>query len=123
MGVVPASAPSPTFGLQAVVYDLLRLLSSDLVAHRVRLAYLLDKVRRHPGVCPIYCTLPQLGLGLNPEGGLLVAIVVSFALIQGYQIGNILVTGIVSSVLHSDQIGPSFILSLFGVKKDEAGDE
>jgi hypothetical protein len=44
MGVVPASSPSPTFGLQDVAYDLLRLLSGNLVAHRFRLA---DPLEQH----------------------------------------------------------------------------
>jgi Kef-type K+ transport system membrane component KefB len=59
----------------------------------------------------------NLGLGLTAEGGLSMAIVVSFSLIHTFEIGNWLVTVIVFSVLLNDLLSPGLIVSLFGVEE------
>ena len=68
---------------------------------------------------PRYHAPRNLGVGLTAEGGLSIAIVVSFSLIHSFEISNTLMTVIVLSVLLNDLLSPGLIVSLFGIKEDE----
>jgi hypothetical protein len=57
-------------------------------------------------------------LGLIPEGGLAIAIVISFGLTGNSPVANSLVTVILLSVLLSDLIAPRLIVTLFGIEDE-----
>ncbi|MGD9201474.1 MAG: cation:proton antiporter [Chitinispirillia bacterium] len=62
---------------------------------------------------PKYNVPQYLGLGLIPEGGLAIAIMVNFKLHPVIGIEDVMTTIIVLSVLISELLGPSFIVKLF----------
>lgn len=66
-------------------------------------------------------TPPYIGLGLIPEGGLAIAMVISFGVISKWPIVNTLVTVIVLSVILSELLGPRLIISLFRVRESRHG--
>ena len=65
---------------------------------------------------PQYPAPPHLGLGLIPEGGLAIAMIMSFVLISKWQVADSLITVIVLSVLLSDLVGSRLIASLLGIE-------
>ena len=65
---------------------------------------------------PQYPTPPHLGLGLIPEGGLPIAMILSFGLVTKWQVTDSLITVIVASVLLSDLVGSRLIVSLLGIE-------
>jgi hypothetical protein len=66
---------------------------------------------------PIYKVPFFSGLGLVPEGGLAVAIIINFKLLPYSSIADTMITIIILSVLISEFIGPRLILKLLKEKK------
>ncbi len=94
-----------SFGFSMVVlavYFTLRLLGKLVGVRAATLAFR-----------PQYPVPGRLGLGLVSEGGLAIAIIVSFRLLQSSAVSDTLVTIIVFSVLIGELIGPRLILDLF----------
>ena len=68
---------------------------------------------------PQYPVPGRLGLGLISEGGLGIAIIVSYRLLHTSVVSDALVTIIIISVLIGEVIGPRLILELFKREEQE----